>query len=375
MKNKYYDVIVLGSGMAGISIAAELSKELSVCILEKEKFPSYHSTGRSFAFYIESYGNEIVRKLTTASKNFFLEYSKSDSKILNQRGVAHIAKKKQMGKLKNVYNDLLKINNNFDILDKQKTLNLLPCLNSDNLEASIYDHNASDIDVNLLYSIYSKLFKSNQGKLVTDISIEKISYSNNSWNLITNNDQYRGKIIINATGSWADEVGSKFNAQKINIVPKKRTVFCFKPNNNISLSNDWPVAVDIEEEFYFKCENETILASPADETISLPHDAQPDEIDIAIGAERILNATKFKFHNIFNKWAGLRSFVKDNSPVIGFDKKIDNFFWLAGQGGYGIQIAPSLAKIASNIIMKKSNEFFIKNHNINIDLIDVNRFN
>ena len=198
---------------------------------------------------------------------------------------------------------------------------------------------------------------------------------NNSWNLITNNDQYRGKIIINATGSWADEVGSKFNAQKINIVPKKRTVFCFKPNNNISLSNDWPVAVDIEEEFYFKCENETILASPADETISLPHDAQPDEIDIAIGAERILNATKFKFHNIFNKWAGLRSFVKDNSPVIGFDKKIDNFFWLAGQGGYGIQIAPSLAKIASNIIMKKSNEFFIKNHNINIDLIDVNRFN
>jgi len=375
IKNNSYDVIVLGSGMAGISIAAELSKELSVCILEKENIPSYHSTGRSFAFYIETYGNEVVRKLTTASKNFFLENSKIEinSKILNKRGVAHIAQKEQIHKLEESYIDLAKINKNLDILNKKQTLDLLPCLNDKNLDSSIYDCNASDIDVNLLYNVYSKIFKSNDGKILTDINISKISLENKNWLLNTDSNQYSCKLIINAAGAWCDEIGKLFKAQKINLTPKKRTVFCFKPNNNIKMNNNWPVAVDIEEKFYFKCENEIILASPADETISPPVDAQPDEIDIAIGAERILNATKFNFNNIFNKWAGLRSFVNDKNPVIGFDSKIDNFFWLAGQGGYGIQIAPSLAKIAKNIILNKSNKYYVEECGINIDLLNVKR--
>jgi len=372
-----YDIIVLGSGIAGISIGAELSKELSVCILEKEKIPSYHSTGRSFAFYIETYGNELVRKLTTASKDFFLEYSKteSDSKILNKRGVTHLAQNNQINKLKDNYKDLKKINNDLNILNKKQTLDLLPCLNDEHLNSSIYDCNASDIDVNLLYSVYSKIFKSNNGELITDINIDKISYSNKCWSLDTDKDQYTGSIIVNAGGAWSDEIGTIFNAQKIHLVPKKRTVFCFKPDNNIPLSNEWPVAVDVDEKFYFKCENETILASPADETPSPPIDVQPDEIDIAIGADRISTATKFKFNNIFNKWAGLRNFVSDKSPVIGFDNKVKNFFWLAGQGGYGIQTAPSLSIISANMILNKSNKFYVEECGINIDLLDVKRFN
>ena len=134
------------------------------------------------------------------------------------------------------------------------------------------------------------------------------------------------------------------------------------------------MGVDVEENFYFKIENDTVIASPADETPTVPHDAQAEDIDIALGIERIKNSTFFQFNSILNKWAGLRSFVKDKTPVIGFDNKFKNFFWFAGQGGYGIQTAPALSKIASNLILKKSNNYYENEFQINLNLLKINRF-
>ena len=372
-KKNQFDVIVIGSGMAGLSIASNLSKEVSVCILEKERIPSYHSTGRSFAFYIESYGNNIVRKLTSSSKDFFLKHSQSTvSPLLKPRGLLHIATKKQDKFLNQMYDELIKTNKRLNLLNSNEILKIVPCLNSQYVFSAIQDQDASDIDVNGLYNIYFKKFNKNKGSLFTDIKIDKFIKNNNNWSISTNQGNFFCELIINAAGAWCDEVGAMVNAQKIGLMPKKRTVFCFKPNN-LSLENNWPLVVDIEENFYFKVENETVLASPADETDCLPHDAYPDEIDLALGAERIKKATNFKFNNINNKWAGLRNFVNDKTPVIGFDSKIENFFWLAGQGGYGIQVAPALAKIASNIILNKSNDYYENKYNIDINLLDVKR--
>ena len=370
-----FDVVIIGSGMAGISIASELSEERSVCILEKEKINSYHSTGRSMAFYIESYGNNIVRKLTTASKNFFngQEDISSDKKLLNKRGVLHIGNKKQSHIINNLYDNLSSINSNFKLLNKLETMDLLPCLKDEYIDTSVYDLEASEIDINLMYDIYLKKLKKNNGAIINDIQIKELVNTNNTWEIFSDKHLIKAKILINAAGAWCDEVASKAKIKKINLVPKKRTIFCFKPKN-ISLNNLWPLAADIEENFYFKIENETVLASPADETPTHPHEAQPDELDIAKGIEKIKNATKFQFTSITNKWAGLRSFVNDKSHVIGFNKHINNFYWFAGQGGYGIQTAPALAKITSNDILGKSNEFFIKKYCIDVDLINVKRF-
>ena len=372
---KKFDIIVLGSGIAGISIASELSEYLNVCVLEKEGLISYHSTGRSLAFYLESYGNEVIRQLTSASKDFFYNRIDTTSKniLIKKRGVIHIANKFQTIKLKNLYETLTKNNENFKILNKLQTMELLPCLNDEYVDSSIYDSEASDIDVNAVYNIYLKNLTKNNGKVITDIKITEFLHQVHGWKILTNQDEFYTKIIVNAAGAWCDLIATNVGAKKINIVPKKRTIFCFKPTN-IKLNNKWPLGVDVEENFYFKIENDTVIASPADETPTVPHDVQAEDIDIALGIERIKNSTLFEFNSIFNKWAGLRSFVKDKNPVIGFDNKFKNFFWFAGQGGYGIQTAPALSKIASNLILKKSNNYYENEFQINLNLLKINRF-
>ena len=372
---KKFDIIVLGSGIAGISIASELSEYLNVCVLEKEGLISYHSTGRSLAFYLESYGNEVIRQLTSASKDFFYNRIDTTSKniLIKKRGVIHIANKFQTIKLKNLYKTLTKNNENFKILNKLQTMDLLPCLNDEYVDSSIYDSEASDIDVNAIYNIYLKNLTKNNGKVITDIKITEFLHQVHGWKILTNQDEFYTKIIVNAAGAWCDLIATNVGAKKINIVPKKRTIFCFKPTN-IKLNNKWPLGVDVEENFYFKIENDTVIASPADETPTVPHDVQAEDIDIALGIERIKNSTLFEFNSIFNKWAGLRSFVKDKNPVIGFDNKFKNFFWFAGQGGYGIQTAPALSKIASNLILKKSNNYYENEFQINLNLLKINRF-
>ena len=372
---KKFDIIVLGSGIAGISIASELSEYLNVCVLEKEGLISYHSTGRSLAFYLESYGNEVIRQLTSASKDFFYNRIDTTSKniLIKKRGVIHIANKFQTIKLKNLYKTLTKNNENFKILNKLQTMELLPCLNDEYVDSSIYDSEASDIDVNAVYNIYLKNLTKNNGKVITDIKITEFLHQVHGWKILTNQDEFYTKIIVNAAGAWCDLIATNVGAKKINIVPKKRTIFCFKPTN-IKLNNKWPLGVDVEENFYFKIENDTVIASPADETPTVPHDVQAEDIDIALGIERIKNSTLFEFNSIFNKWAGLRSFVKDKNPVIGFDNIFKNFFWFAGQGGYGIQTAPALSKIASNLILKKSNNYYENEFQINLNLLKINRF-
>ena len=371
-ENKIFDVIIIGSGIAGISLASKLSSDLSVCVIEKEKLLSYHSTGRSFAFYVESYGNETIRKLTKASKNYFLENNNINSrKLLNKRGALYVANHNQINSRNNLYNEL--DSPLIKILDKKQTLEKLPCLKEDYVNSSLYDLEASDIDVDLLYNTYLKKFKNTKGVVLTDIQILEFKRNKKNWEIKTNNNTFHCKIIVNAAGAWADEIAKKINTKIINLIPKRRTVFCFKPSN-FDINKNWPLCVDVDENFYFKVENDLILSSPADETPTIAQDCIPEELDIAIGIDRINKATNFKFKSIVNQWAGLRNFVTDKTPVIGFDRNIENFYWLSGQGGYGIQTSPALSDIAANEILGKNNDFFFKKLEINSKLLSINRF-
>jgi D-arginine dehydrogenase len=361
MKN--FDIVIIGSGIAGISVGALLSKKRSVCIIEKEREISYHSTGRSFAFFIESYGNEIIRNLTRISKEFFYE---NFNKYLSKKGVLYLGNKNQTKIVKNFFN-LHKNSTNLEFLDKSKTLYKVDCLKEEYVNSSVLDVNACQIDVNNLYEYYRKKFIKNKGIIKTYYDLKIVNRENEKW--ILNND-IKCDIIINAAGAWADEIANLFKIKKINIVPKKRTVFVFNPLN-MEINPKWPLVADIEENFYFKDQSKKIYASPADETPTFPHDCYPDEIDIASGADKILKATNFEFRSIENQWSGLRSFVFDKSPVVGFDNNVQNFFWLVAQGGYGIQTAPALAIISSHLILNKGN-YNLKNY-IDYDKINVVR--
>ena len=362
---KDFDFIVIGSGIAGMSFASLISDERSVCILEKEKELSYHSSGRSFSFFIESYGNQTIRNLTQISKTFFKDHSNS---FLKKKGIMYIGNDKQKDIINNFYKDY---KNQVELLrlNKKETLDKANFLKDSYIDSSVVDIHASEIDVNELYEYYRKIYKRNNGNVYKDYSIQNVEKINNHWII---NGELKCKFIINAAGAWVDEVAELFGVKKINIQPKKRSIFVFQPDNfkpNLTL----PVICDIEEKFYFKDQIKKIYASPADETPVTPHDSYADEYDIAVGIDRLQHATNFNFRSVEHSWAGLRSFVDDKSPVIGFDNDVKNFFWLAALGGYGIMLSPAISLIAKNIALNQiDNDLFAK-YNINLKDIDVSR--
>ena len=192
-------------------------------------------------------------------------------------------------------------------------------------------------------------FCKTKNKIICNAEVKKIEKNKNIWTLKTSKGDFKSPIIINAAGAWSDHIGKLANGSTIGLKPFRRTVIVFNHNKR-NYGNLWPLIIDIDENFYFKPESGNVLASPADETPTIPCDVQPEEIDVALTIENVKTTTKFNINKIIKKWAGLRSFVPDRTPVVGEDPKLKGFFWLAGQGGYGIMTSPSISKIIECLI-------------------------
>ena len=187
------------------------------------------------------------------------------------------------------------------------------------------------------------------GRLVTGARVQALTHADGVWTASTKAGAFAAPVVVNAAGAWCDEVATLAGAVQVGLVPKRRTAFTFDPSDGMD-PGAWPATIDVDEQFYFRPDAGRILGSPADETPSRPCDAQPDEMDLALGAHRIEEATLLQVRRMVTKWAGLRSFVADKTPVVGFDHQAEGFFWLAGQGGYGIQTSPALGRAAAALI-------------------------
>jgi D-arginine dehydrogenase len=346
-----FDIAVIGAGMAGASVAAELSAHASVVLLEMEPQPGYHTTGRSAALFSEIYGPAPIRALTRASRQFFEDppESFSDVPLLSRRGVLLIARSDQAGAIDRMTDELAG-SSQVTRLDADETRSRLPLLRQGYAVASLYDPIARDIDVHALHQGYLRMFRSNGGRFEGRAEVNALTRLGNAWRVAANDRRIRAGTIVNSAGAWADNVGAMAGAQPLGLVPKRRTAAIIAAPDGID-PDGWPMAVDIEEQFYMKPDAGRLLVSPADETPSDPCDSQPEEIDIAVCIERIETAFELQVRHIMNKWAGLRTFLPDKVPASGFDPLAENFFWLAGQGGYGIQSAPALARLAASQIL------------------------
>ena len=342
------DFLVVGAGMAGASAAYELAGLGSVILLEREDMPGYHTTGRSAAVFTEAYGNRTIRGITTASRAFYDAPPDGfgDDPLLTPRGGLFIGREDQRATLQQHYEDCHDLVTSVALVDGAEACRLVPILRPDYVAGAVYEPDAMGIDVNALHQGYLRGLKARDGTLVTDAELTGLARNGGTWDIETRAGNYQAPVVVNAAGAWCDIVAELAEVQPIGLVPKRRTAFIFDAPEG-SDPDAWPLMADIDEEFYVKPDAGRLLGSPADETPMPPQDIQPDELDIAIAVDRIEKATTLKIKRIHNKWAGLRSFVADKTLVAGFDAEADGFFWLAGQGGYGIQTAPAMAAIAA----------------------------
>jgi len=344
------DFIVIGAGMAGASAAAHLAAHGRVVVLEREAQPGYHSTGRSAALFSETYGNLPVRRLTKASRRFFAERADglAEHDILSPRGALLYALHGQMPALERLWAELSPLDPAIRRLDAAQTRALVPVLRAELVEAAIHEPDAMDIDVHGLHQAYLRLLRRRGGRVVTDAEVAGMTHRG-AWMVASRAGEFAAPVVVNAAGAWADEVAGLAGLPPVGLVPKRRTAMIVAPPRDTDIAS-WPLTIDVAETVYFKPDAGNLLVSPADETPVAACDVQPDEFDVALAVNRLSRATTIEVRHVGRKWAGLRSFVADKTPVAGFDPLADGFFWLAGQGGYGIQTAEGMALAAEHLI-------------------------
>ncbi len=344
-----FDVIVIGGGIAGASVAFELAAARRVLVVERESAPGYHTTGRSAAMFLRSYGEAPVRALAAASRDHLFTPPEgfAEAPLVSPRPFMFIARADQMATLE------AKIADQPDVLeavDADRACALVPVLRPDYIAGAAIEGAAVELDVHGLHHGYLRGLKARGGRLAVDAEVTAIKRRDGTWRVATRAGDFAAPVLVDAAGAWADEIAALAGAAPVGLVPKRRTVIVFDPPEGVDPS-PWPMVVDIDEKFYFRADAGRILASPADETPMPPCDVQPEEIDIAIAIDRIERATSLAVRRPSHRWAGLRSFVDDHLPVIGYDDRCEGFFWLAGQGGIGIMTAPAVARLAAALVL------------------------
>ncbi len=343
-----FEFAVIGGGIAGVSIASHLAEHARVALLEMESQPGYHSTGRSVSLFCETYGTPVVRTLTRASRRFYFQPPRDfcTAPLVTPRPILMIARGAQTDALTEFFASVT-TRDRVDRLAPREAIEAFPLLARSDLVGAALLRDTADIDVHELLQGFLRLFRARGGTLRVDTTLTQMVRHGSAWTLSTSRGDIRAATVVNAAGAWAGEIGKLAGAVDIRLRPLKRSVALIEqpPDHNM---DDWPLLVDAEERFYAKPSPGRLFLSRADETPSAPCDAQADDIAIAEAVDRFERATTIEVKRLVGQWAGLRSFVADRGPVVGFDPLVPGFFWLAALGGYGIQISPALSLLAAS---------------------------
>jgi D-arginine dehydrogenase len=340
------DVLIIGGGIAGAGAAYEVAAFASVIVLERESQCGYHSTGRSAASFTENYGSAVVRRLAIASRAFLQDPPASfcDHPLLAPRGMITIARTDQLDLLELHLERARALVPTIARIDVAAAIARVPVLRRDYVAGAFVEPHCMEVDVHGLHQGFLRAAKARGARIVVNAGVDRIERTGERWTVTTGVGVFHAPTIINAAGAWADTVAEYSGARPLGLVPKRRTAFNIPVPPGIEIA-DWPLIDDVAEEFYFKPDAGQLFVSPADATPSSPTDAYPEDLDVAVGVERLERATTLTVQRVSRAWAGLRTFASDGVPVVGSDSSVDGFFWLAGQGGYGIKTSPACASL------------------------------
>ncbi|MBO9711349.1 FAD-dependent oxidoreductase [Sphingomonas sp.] len=333
-----FDIAIVGGGIAGASLAAELAGQAKVAVLEMESQPGYHSTGRSAAFWSETYGGPFVQPLTTASGPLLEGY-------LEPLGSLHIARGDERAAVDSELAAFSESGVQLDLVDPRERI---PGLR-EQWTLGIWEPSCAYIDVGGLHGSYLKAARRAGAEIRTDAELLSARRENGLWRLETRCGVVEAEVLVDAAGAWADPVAVLAGARPLGIQPYRRTMVQLATDP--APPADLPHVGHLTGSFYFKPEaGGRLWLSPHDETPTDPCDAQPEDLDVAIAIDRFEQVVDWRVAKLEHRWAGLRSFAPDRLPVYGFDPDVPGFFWCAGQGGFGIQTAPAAAKLAAALV-------------------------
>jgi D-arginine dehydrogenase len=330
-----------------------------VRLLERERLPGQHTTGRSAAFLVESYGNVVVQRLTRASRGFLENPPEGFSPvpILKPRPCLTIARAEQRQRLADATKLSLEAGARLEEVDVATAERICPVLRPGYAASAVLEPDARSIDVAALLDGFLRGLRARGGEVVKEREVTALVRAGDSWRIHCGDEQgqecYDAGVVVDAAGAWGERVGQLAGARPVGLRPLRRTAITFDPPPGANIQQ-WPCLIDADEEFYLKPEGAQLLASPCDETPSEPCDAQPEDLAVAQAADRVQRATTLKLESIGRRWAGLRSFVSDRVPVIGMDQERPGFFWLVGQGGFGIMTSSGAARAAAGLIVDAS---------------------
>jgi D-arginine dehydrogenase len=322
-----------------------------VIVLERESQCGYHSTGRSAASFTENYGGDVVRRLAIASRAF-LERPPADfcdHSLLSPRGMITIARPDQLELLQQQFERARALVPTITKIDVAAAIARVPILRQDYVAEAFIEPHSKELDVHGLHQGFLRAAKSRGARVAVNAEVQSIERKLERWFVTTPAGTFCAPTLINAAGAWADGIAERAGVRPLGLVPKRRTAFNIPAPLGMDVRG-WPMVSDVAEEFYFKPDAGQLFVSPADATPSAAVDAYPEDLDVAAGVERMERATTLNVKRVSRAWAGLRTFASDASPVVGFDGSAPGFFWLAGQGGYGIKTSPSLSRACASLI-------------------------
>jgi len=339
------DIIVIGAGIAGATAAAHLAPRHRVVLLEAEESAGYHTTGRSAAIWIRHYGSPDARILTAASRGFFDAPPPGFGGLIHARDVVHLAPPEKLAALEAMLAEAPEMRR----LDLATLRARVPALRPDYAVAAAMEPDCFDMDVHALHQGFLRQVTQHGGRLALRQRAARIWRAGGRWHAdALGGTVFAAPLLVNAAGAWGDEVAALAGLPRIGLQPKRRTACIIDPG--AFDCTDWPMLGDVGHSWYVRPEaRRKLMVSPADETDSAPLDAQPDELDVAIGIDRMQQALDIPVTRIEHKWAGLRTFTPDRGLAIGAGVE-PGFFWMVGQGGYGIQTAPAAGRLLAALI-------------------------
>jgi len=342
------DVVVIGGGIAGVSAAAELAAAGStVALVEQEAQLAQHTTGRSAAIFLESYGPPPVQALTKASR---ADYTAAPERfgtppLLHPRGAMWLAPPEQLASL----DAMLAVTPTLERIDIDEVAALSPVVRPATVAAAAVERDAAEIDVLGLHQGYVRALGAAGGTIARCWRVDVIDRDDHGFTVrCSDGRELRCRAVVDAAGAWGDRIAVLAGARPVGLEPKRRTIAICP--TSVALDPGGPLVGDVEHGYYWKAEGPNVLCSPADEHPSEPCDARPEELDVALAIERVNATTTLQLRSVQASWAGLRTFAPDRVPVCGEDAEVPGFWWLVGQGGYGIQTAPALARSLAGLV-------------------------